>query len=185
VKANRLVKKFNLGGSKFVIRGLFPSDFLSEGYWPIRFYHLKGEQQEPMLKWNYEGGIKPRWMLENEARMRKIVSLGVVKPEIVGNNLVSLFQDKQLEVLKNFLIGNIFFLTYGVKDNSMEGRELSREHLEEIGIKARELKREPWEIVYGSDSLPDGLNPRRHDFNNLTMIVMFDRDKRLGSYNHA
>jgi hypothetical protein len=170
-----------LAGTGYRLIGLVPADFLSEECWPFRYYHLKDEEDRDENAWNWKGGIKPKWLLEAEARIRKVLALGVVTPKLAANDLVSLCQDEKLVALRNLLFGVIFSLSYGIIDAEKYKTEsvLDRNHLIEIGIKARELGREPWEIMFGMDGLPEGFNPRRHDFNTLTLRVMFERDSEL------
>jgi hypothetical protein len=177
----RAETKIILAGTEYHIRGLVPADFLSEECWPFRYYRLKDEPTSEESAWKWEEGIKPRWLLEAEARMRKVIALGIVSPKFEPNELVSICQDAKLTQVRNLLFGLIFGLSYGIDavENYRENSILDRGHLVEIGIKSRELKREPWEIVYGHDDLPEGFNPRRHDFNTMVLKVMFERDGEM------
>jgi hypothetical protein len=158
-----------------------PADFLSEECWPFRYYHLKDEPGSEDAAWKWEGGIKPKWMLEAEGRIRKVLALGVTEPKIAPNDLVSICQDKELLPLRNLLFGVIFSLSYGITDPEKYKLQcvLDRNHLIEIGIKARELKREPWEIMFGAEGLPEGFNPKRCDFNTIVLRVMFEYEGDL------
>jgi hypothetical protein len=173
--------EINLAGIRYQIQSLVPVDFLGEECWPFCFYRLKGEAEQEKNAWQWEGGLKPDWLLEAEARIRKVLALGIVSPSPSPSDLVELCQDKNLLPLKNFLFGAIFALTYGITDEKEFERErtLDRTHLEEIGIKSRELKREPWEIIFGTDGPAEGFNPKRHDFNTLVLRIMFERDGEL------
>ena len=180
----RKTSKINLAGTSYIIRELVPADFLGEDCWPLKYYHLKGEDDLPENPWSkWEVGIKPRWMLEAEARIRKIIAFGIASPEFSPNEIVGLCQDDKMAGAKNLLVGMIFSLSYGITDVEQYAKEssVSRKHLIEIGIKARELCREPWEIMFGTDGLPEGFNPKRYDFNTLVLSVMFERDSEISS----
>ena len=175
-----------LAGTCYRLRGLVPADFLGEDCWPFRFYRLKDAHVHE-CEWNWEGGIKPKWMLKAEERVRKILSCGVVSPKIEPNDLVSLCQDKSMKALKDLLVGIIFMLSYGAFDPAVFTEEsiLDRNHLTEIGIKARELCREPWEIMFGASGLPEGFNPKRYDFNTIVLSVMIERDAETERRHHG
>ena len=170
-----------LAGTGYRLIGLVPADFLGEECWPFRYYHLKDEPTMEENGWSWKGGIKPKWMLEAEGRIRKVIALGVQEPKIAPNDLVSICQDEALLPLRNLLFGVIFSLSYGIVDPEKYKQMcvLDRGHLTEIGIKARELKREPWEIMFGTEGLPEGFNPKRHDFNTIVLRVMFEHDNDL------
>jgi hypothetical protein len=166
-------------GMEFKLQSLVPADFLGEDCWPFHFYSIRGEPVASK-EWEWDGGIKPKWALEADARVRKILSLGIVSPKLSTAELVLMAQKKEYEALRQLLIGALFVLSYGVAAEG-EVRELSRLHLEEIGIKSRMLALEPWEIMFGESDLPEGLNPRRYDFNTIVLMVMFERDNALRS----
>ena len=174
--ATRRTEKIKIGEQIFKLQSLVPADFLSSDGWPFQFFTITGEKPANQRKWIEDGGPKPKWLLEQEARVKKIMDQGVIDPKLTDEDLDALHAN---ESVRNLLVGAIFAISYGLDLNASEPRELSRAHLEEIGIKARMLSRDPWEIVYGDDYLPEGLNPKRHDFNNMVLMVGFERDKKL------
>ena len=173
--------RIELAGTGYRLIGLVPADFLGEECWPFRYYHLSDDPEKEENSWAWKGGIKPKWMLEAEGRIRKVLALGVQEPVIAPNDLVSICQDEKLLPLRDLLFGIIFSLSYGITDIEKYKKQciLNRNHLIEIGIKARELKREPWEIMFGNDGLPEGFNPKRCDFNTIVLRVMFEYEGDL------
>lgn len=188
MEVTRKEMKFEHGGHEWVIQSLVPADFLGEDTWPFHFYRLKGEVNPSVMReWPYKDGIKPKWFGDQEAathsRILQILKIGIAKPKFTDAEIEQIADDRKL---CDLLVGVIFAVTYDVvgilhegAPTVIEGRELSREHLEEIYIKSKLVGREPWEVVYGSGGESEGMNPRRHDFNTLALVVGFQRDARL------
>jgi hypothetical protein len=185
MSVERRKQVINFEDKEYIIQSLFPIDFLSESSWPFHFYQNKSkvEQIEDEIEWK----IKPKALLSQEGVIKAALEKGIVEPKLTKEEIKEIIES---DFKRGFFIGCLFVLTYSMeKEFTTDGQKLfyrgenriiDEDKIFEIYLKSKmQGGIEPWTIMHGLDSIPEGYNPRRYDFNNLILITGIQKEAEL------
>ena len=179
---NRIEKRVKIKKKTWLIKSLFPADFLSYSFWPFSYYRLpedlKPTKQYPEVKRDWK--IKPKNLITQEEKLnnalRNVYRLGA-----------GIYKDKVYDELKadefayQILLAEIYSLSYGLtnQEKLLEPfKVISRDFGETIYMKAKAMYSEPWNLIGDITELPELYNPKRHDFNIFILGLGWDRERR-------
>ena len=193
----RMLKRVKIGKQLFIIKQLFPIDFLASDAWPWNIYTVGDEGQTEENRADlFAHGIKPKELLEKERSESeikfKIFKLGIQKPVIDEAKYKEICADT---AVYNRLLFELYVLAYGLNDKlklnfdklahvllmaELTKDKVSRKHLEWIYSKAKFEGREPYESYTDTkQALPELFHPRRFNFNQTVFVVGKEMEIKL------
>lgn len=193
----RHLKRVKIGKQLFIIKQLFPVDFLASDAWPWNIYAVGDEGRTEESRTDlFAHGIKPKEIVEKERSESeikfKIFQLGIQKPAIDEAKYKTICADV---AVYNRLLFELYVLAYGLNDKlklnfdklahvmlmaELTKDRVSRKHLEWIYAKAKFEGREPYAAYTDTAQvLPELFHPRRFNFNQTVFVVGREMEIKL------
>lgn len=177
-------KKIKIGADDFLIRQLWPADFLDCELWPFTIFLFDDKEEKNSSSeldkfFKNRQGIKPKSILENEERTKnleyKIILRGCAQPIITKKRYEEILQKE----IKDKLIFQIFILSYEPKNILEPFIKLNRDFMLQIYWRCKEFSLEPYSFFKNNSEKPEFYNPYRYDFNSTVFSVGCEWQKKL------
>jgi len=197
-----------VGERLFVLRQLFPADFIEQDSWPWNIFRVRSaaddisspEDQEDL----YAYGRKPKSQIEKERSEEDVkfrtISLGIMSPRVLKSDepwsegSIYYWQIFENKTLYNRLMLEIYLLAYELNDSGLDmnklghamaiqsviSEDVSRVHLEWLYVKAKNSSQEPYSLFTDvANARPELYHPRRYNFNQTVLVVGKEAERRV------
>lgn len=170
---NRKTSKIKFNKKTYHLQGILPIDFINCKSFPFSYFIFSNQKAPVRVKRQQK--LKTKKMIEEDKIKQGILKIGIISPPNI------IIDEEKDNTLYNLLIGEIYSLTFDLSLTEkyfMPQKEVHREFAENIYFLSQKMNIEPYALYADiKNELPSLYNPKRWDFNLLTISAGLEREQ--------